>query len=289
MQFHTLMSLFIIVLFLVPVSWSQNSPLEGNWILTDGGVEGGEYSVFEVDNRGNTTFSASYPHVIDNQEYIFDVNHLGKMNVNENDQLVYAGLANGEAQGTDGDIKVRLEVGATGIVSTDNNMIAGVWANSEQYTTPSGTIQDQNSLPFILVRKGFDPGTPGEALAGTWEISIQGENLGWTGQVTLNPDGTMIGEYADSGNVPSVPLSGFFAYSEDKQFDFSYTTTTSLPVVGETTFTFSGEGEGNEDNTHIEGVWSFTVEVSGLASKTFNGTFELTKIEETPISNWQVF
>lgn len=105
----------------------------------------------------------------------------------------------------------------------------------------------------------------------------------------LNPNGSLLGEYSAEQDLPAVPMAGFFTYSETKEFDLSYTTTTELPVVGETTFMVTGTGQGNDDNTHITGVWTITVDVSNLVTKTFEGTFALKKLEETDVMGWWMF
>jgi hypothetical protein len=271
------------------VGYAQDISLEGNWELISGGVEGAEYSTFIVDDRNNVTFSETYPNEYEGVDYIFAVDHTGKFTVSEDGQVGYVGVATGEEINSNGEITAILEVLATGTISDDGNMIAGFWYNKEHYQTPEGDLEDEDGLPFVLIREGYDPGTPGEAIAGVWELTIEGDNISWTGQTTLDPNGSMIGEYASIGDLPAVPLAGFYSYSEDKEFEFEYTTSTSLPIVGETTFTVYGEGQGNEDNTEIAGTWVITVEVSVIATRTFEGTFVLKKVEETPVSNWTIF
>ncbi len=284
---------FAILILIVLATFALNTnaqveALEGNWI-TDAGIEGVEYGVLKIDSKGNVSGSETHTYTIDGTDTIFDVEHTGKITVNEDDQYVYAGIGIGTARDSNGTIRVRLQVAGSGMVSVDDNMLAGFWVSVETYITPDGEIHSEGGYPMTLIREGYDPGTPGEAIAGTWKISIQGENLGWTGEVTLNPDGTMAGEYTSDANLPSVPLSGFFSYSEDHHFECTYTTTTELPTVGETTFTLSCEGQGNEDNTYITGTWSFEVDVTDFLSMTFDGTFDLTKIEETGIHDWNLY
>lgn len=289
--FSAYVYVFIVAfLFFALSSNAQVESLEGRWVIS-AGVERAEYSVLEIDSKGNATFTESYPYSIDDQEYIFDVNHTGKFTYSEDRQFAYAGVGLGEARESGGTVRVRLQVVAGGMGSADDNILVGVWANTEIYTTPEGQVEDDDGLPLTLTREGYDPGSPGEEIAGTWEITLQGENIDWTGQVTLNPDGTMLGSYIPEGSLSEVPipLAGFFSYSETNQFEFSYTTTAELPVVGETTFTLSGQGQGNDDNTQITGTWAFTVQVTELNSRTFEGTFELDKIEDSDVPYWVLF
>ncbi len=279
-----------ILISLSPV-WAQVDQLEGDWNLeTD--IEGGEQSIVTISNNGNTVFSETYPYIIGETEYIFDVGHTGKFTALADGQLLYTGVGNGTALDADGAISVKLVVTGSGMISDDANMVVGVWKNLETYTTPDGNISDSDGKSFILTRDGFDPGTPGAALAGVWEITLTGANIDWTGEVTMNPDGTLMGNYAPTGssNAQMLALAGLFSYSQQKEFDFTYTTEpVELPIVGETTFTLSGTGQGNDDNTHIAGTWEFTVDVSNLVSKTFSGTYEMTKLADAGLDNWALF
>jgi hypothetical protein len=262
------------ILICLPPVWAQVEQLEGDWNLeTD--IEGGEQSIVTISNNGNTVFSETYPYIVGETEYIFDVGHTGRFTALADGQLLYTGVGNGEALDANGDITVKLAVTGSGMISDDANMVVGVWKNLETYTTPDGVINDSDGKSFILTRDGFDPGTPGQALAGLWEITLIGANIDWTGQVTMNPDGTLMGNYAPTGSSTTqmLALAGLFSYSQEKEFDF----------------TLTGTGQGNDDNTHIEGTWEFTVDVSNLVSKTFSGTYEMTKLEDAGLDNWDLF
>jgi len=279
------------ILISLPPVWAQVEQLEGDWNLeTD--IEGAEQSIVTINNNGNTVFSETYPYIVGETEYIFDVGHTGWFTALADGQLLYTGVGNGEALESNGDINVKLAVTGSGMISDDANMVVGVWKNLETYTTPDGVMNDSDGKSFILTRDGFDPGTPGQALAGVWDITLTGANIDWTGQVTMNQDGTLMGNYAPTGSSTTqmLALAGLFSYSQEKEFDFTYTTEpVELPIVGEATFTLTGTGQGNDDNTHIEGTWEFTVDVSNLVSKTFSGTYEMTKLEDAGLDNWDLF
>ncbi len=278
---------------LIATGWIPGSPaatLEGNWNLqTD--VEGAVYSTVAIDGSGKVAFSASYPYEYADQPYIFDVDHVGTYQILADNQITYQGIGNGVARDTNGTVTVTLIVTGTGMISDDGNMVAGVWVNTEEYHTPAGTIMDEDGTPYTLTKEGYEPAEPEEELPGVWEIHIQGENIDWTGQVTLYANGSILGEYSTGlEGVAPVVMSGFYTYSETKQFEFSYTTQpVEIPVVGETSFTLSGSGTGNEENTQIAGTWSFTVAVSDRIDKTFTGTFVLTKIENARVGEWILF
>ena len=278
-------------LFVLPSAWGQVSILEGNWNLTTD-VEGATYGTVAINSLGVVTYTATFTNEFEGVTYTFDVAHTGKFVMNEENQLVYAGTASGEARDSNGEITVKLVVSGTGLLSSDGNVMVGVWVNKESYDTPLGTMSDEDGSSFIMVREGYDPGTPGEALAGVWQLHIQGDNIDWTGEVTLNPDGTLMGEYvpADVQNAAALAMAGLFSYSESKEFQVTYTTEPiTLPVVGEVTFTFTGSGQGNEDNTYISGIWTFTVDVSDRVSQTFEGTFELTKLSDSDVLEWSMY
>lgn len=279
------------VLTLIPLtSQSQVSKMEGVWIL-DTDVPGAEYAPLSIDNQGNVTFSESYPYPIGEVEYIFDVAHTGKVNsfnVETNDFL-YSGVGTGPARDTNGSITVRLDVTANGVLSSDNNMIAGVWYNLETYTTPQGSFLDEDGYPYTLIRQGYVPAESYEAVEGVWQITFTGQNLSWTGEVALAANGLMKGDYSTLPEMPEIPLAGLYTYNEEtKEFTFAYTTTTTLPVVGETKVKVEGTGQGNEDNTLITGTWTITVIVKGR-STTFNGTFEFKKIESSSVPEWTMY
>lgn len=262
---------------------AQVGSLEGTWNI-EPTSEGVEYSPVTVDNQGNASFSETYTYTAGATESIFDVEHTGKFTY-VNQEFVYLGIGVGVARDSNGGVQVRFEVAAYGIGSDDNNMLVGVWVSQETYTTPEGQFLDEEECTLIMTREGYDPGTPGQAVAGVWEVHLTGENIDWTGEVTLDPEGTMTGELAAQSGLP-VPVAGLFSYSEAKAFDFTYSTTTELPVVGEATVTVSGQGQGNGDNSQISGTWLISVEVSTLVTKTFAGTFELTKVAESSVAEW---
>jgi hypothetical protein len=285
----TLSFVYFILSLLSPTAQAQISNMQGEWIL-DTDVPGADYGVVVIDNQGNVTFNESYPYDIGDAEYIFDVGHTGKvtsLDMQTND-FVYGGVGTGPARDTNGTITVRLDVSANGVLSSDSNMIVGVWYNSETYNTPQGVIPDEDAWPYTLIRKGYDPGEPGEEVQGAWQITFTGQNLSWTGEVILDASGMMKGNYSTNPTIPDIPLAGLYTFNaETKEFTFAYTTMATLPLVGETQVKVTGTGKGNEDNTLITGTWIITVEVKGR-STSFNGTFEFKKIADTYVADWDL-
>ncbi len=267
--------------------YAQVESLQGTWNIEISSLEDATFSPVEVDAEGNVFFTETLYDSFEGEDYIFDIEHRGKISTNTGQEFIYLGVANGAARDTNETITVHLEAMASGVISPDNNMIVGVWYNRITIVTPEGQFTDEANFSFLLTREGYDPGTPGAALAGVWEITLTSENFEWTGEVTLDPEGTIMGEYSSSISEMIAPLAGIFSYSEDKTFDVSYTTSTILPVVGETTFVLEGEGEGNEDNTLITGTWTVTVQISNQLTRTFTGTFELKKVEQSGFSYWE--
>ncbi|MFH1742758.1 MAG: hypothetical protein ABIH23_27445 [bacterium] len=281
------------VLFLVfcmvsgaPVE-AQVSQLEGAWVIEDG-TDGTEFSPATINTLGRMTFTEVFSYRIGEQDYVFDINYTGQVTYNESKEFAFVGIGIGMARESNGTVTARIEAAATGIGSADNVVLTGIWLDSRTFTTPDGETPAQTVRPVILVREGADIPTPGAVLAGTWQITLTSTNFEWSGEVTLNPDGSMLGEYSSlSGAL--VPLAGLFTYSETKEFSLTYTTTTELPVLGETTFTLSGEGQGNEDNTEISGTRSFTVQVTDRTTQTFEGTFVLKKIASSGVLSWDSY
>jgi hypothetical protein len=272
------------------VASSQVENLEGEWNI-ETSTENAEFSLITIDNKGNAAFTEHYTYKYMGDDYLFNVNHTGKFLFQDEFQAVYAGLGMGESTNTGNTVVLQMESGGTGLVSTDFNQIVGVWVNKETYQTAEGQLDDEDSASYVMTRVGYEPGTPGELVAGIWKITITGQNIDWTGTIELDPDGTLAGEYAPEG-VPETAwvLAGLYRYSEQQEFNFTYTTEpVELPLVGETTFFLSGTGQGNDDHTQIEGTWSITVKVSNLVTRTFEGTFLMVRLDETLVTDWFLF
>ena len=266
----------------------QVSYLQGKWIITTD-VSGAEFSSAEIDSQGNAVFTQTLTAEMENKTYIFDIQHTGKVTYSTSRDFVYTGTGSGTARDTNGTVKVQIQVVATGMGDNTNNMVMGLWTDKEQYITPQGTLNDEEECTFTMVKEGYDPGTPGQAVAGIWQITLTGENISWTGQVTMNPNGTLAGEYSSSTGMPPVPLAGFYTYDPNtKAITFNYTTMATLPVIGELQVTVSGTGKANPDLTQIAGTWSITVVVKGR-SYNFKGTYEMKKLPNTPIQDWSLF
>jgi len=263
---------------------AQVQQIEGQWNIQAQGVES-EFTPVTIQRIGTATFAETAAFVIESQAIDGTVNYTGKFIYNEDRTFVYAGMGLGTGTADGQSAGIRMEVAIGGIGSTDNNMLAGVWGSKETFTVGGSDLSSERSFPVFFIRDGYDPGAPGEALAGTWQITLTSERYSWTGQVTLNPDGSMLGEYAPAA-APPIPLAGFFSYSDTKEFSFEYTTDVDVPVVGTTTITLTGNGQGDENNTKITGIWSFTVEVSGRQPQTFEGTFVLTKLVTADAGPW---
>ncbi|HPO07431.1 MAG TPA: hypothetical protein PLZ55_02085 [bacterium] len=291
MKMHRLcfsMAGILVVFGCLGVASAQVSLLQGAWIVDDG-IDGTEFGPATINAIGVMSFAEVSTYADEEiGTYVFDITYNGMITYGTDRKFAYGGIGVGVARNTGGTVQVHFDVVAAGIGSTDNNMLAGVWTSPGTLTTPQGQFDVAISRPILLIREGYDPGNPGEDLAGTWSITITGANFEWSGEITLNPDGTMMGE-TGAGLVPPVPLAGFFTYSETKQFNFTYTTTQTLPVLGETTFTLTGQGQGNEDNTEINGTWSFTVQVTDRQSQTFEGTFSLVKIADSSVGYWDLY
>jgi|GEM_PF-4925654 hypothetical protein len=268
---------------------AQVALLEGAWEIQFTGVENAMYGPVTIDGNGNMSFLEILTYDYEGMAYVFDIEHRGKITYNAEHEFVYLGVGNGVARDTNGAVTVRLDVIANGIGDANNNVVVGGWYNKETYVTPIGVLYDEDGWSFAMTREGYDPGAPGEAVAGVWEITLTSENFSWTGEVTLAADGTMMGEYSSTLSEAAALFGGFYSYSEDKTFAFSYSTMTVLPVVGETTFTVAGEGQGNEENTQITGTWSLTVDITNRLTQTFTGTFELKKIETSGVDGWNVY
>ena len=281
-------SLSMLLLVFTVSAQGQVSLLQGKWtISTD--VSGAEFSPAVIDSQGNATFSQTLTAEMGDKTYIFDVQHSGKVTYSTSRDFVYTGTGSGTARDTNGTVKVQIQVTATGMGDNTNNIIMGLWTDKEQYTTPQGTLNDEEDCTFTMVKEGYDPGTPGDAVAGVWQITLTGENISWTGQVTMNPNGTLAGEYTTTTGMPPIPLAGFYTYDPNsKAVTFNYTTMATLPVLGEMQVTVSGTGKANSDLTQISGTWSIAVTVKAR-SYNFKGTYEMKKLANTAINDWSLF
>ena len=157
---------FIVVVGLLVIlcsfnSFAQVERMEGVWELSTE-VPEAEYGPVTIDASGNSQFTETYPYEIGGQEYLIDVEHVGVVTFRNQEEYDYVGTANGFARDTEESIKVFLDVTGNGLLSSDGNMAVGVWMNTEEYTTPTGTYPDYDGSPYVLVRQGYDPGTPEE-------------------------------------------------------------------------------------------------------------------------------
>ncbi len=266
---------------------AQVQQIEGQWNIEAQGVDS-EFTPVTIQRIGTATFGETATFTIDDTDVAGTANHTGKFIYNEDRSFVYAGMGLGTGTSDGQSANIRMEVAIAGVGSTDNNMLAGVWGSKETFTIGADSLTSERSFPIFFIREGYDPGTPGEAIAGTWQITLSSDRYSWTGQVTLNPDGSMLGEYAPAA-APPIPLAGFFSYSETKEFSFKYSTDVEVPLVGTTTIALAGEGHGNEDDTKITGTWTFTVEATGHQTQTFEGTFVLTKLATSHAEPWLMY
>jgi hypothetical protein len=257
--------------------------IAGAWIIDDS-ADGTEFSTATIDEQGGVTFTEVYRTDYKGEEYVFDITHTGTFATPSADAFTYSGTGTGTARESGGTITVQFVTTASGSISPDKNLMAGYWAQQETYDSPQGQVTDQDDAPLLMTRADHDPGTPGAEVEGVWLITLSGENVDWSGQVTLNDNGTMTG-YLDIAE-DTVPLAGLFTYSESNEMEFVYTTTLALPIVGERTFSLEAEGQGNESNTEITGTWAFSVTVSGNIKRNFSGSFKMTKVSIPKSNSW---
>ena len=166
----------------------------------------------------------------------------------------------------------------------------------EAFSSAIGIIVLSTALVFLA-------GCPGEARY-DWEVhdmSRPRPEVVTPGENPCEPpsdaivlfDGTDLSQWEsakDSGPAKWLVKEGYMEVAKDSGYiqtkekfgDYQLHIEWASPAK------ISGEGQGNDDDTHIAGTWAFTVQVTDQMSRTFEGTFELTKIEASGIQDFWV-
>ncbi|MEW6235102.1 MAG: laminin B domain-containing protein [Candidatus Omnitrophota bacterium] len=295
----------IFVLGLPGITRAQTSNLAGNWKLTTF-VSGSEYGVMSIDASGVTQCTEAIVHELTGEDLHFDLIQQGRLQVGEEGSVIYA--AGGIASASENSAyRVTVEAAGAGLVSPASNMIAGVWTENQVYTKLIVPLEvfSATPVPFLLIKEGSIPELPGlivQEAAGNWNVTLNGSTLeiGWTGGVTLNTNGTLIGFLIDKrGPIDrTIPSVGFFTLSETGEFAFEFSATVDIPNLGGKTVTISGSGTIGEDRKTIQGTWTLTIApaTDGTSGKirstpfvldiqadaTYSGDFTMTKESVTP-------
>lgn len=288
------------------IAYGQVDVLQGDWTLTTL-VPDGEYGVFTIDPTGSAGFPTTIRHSLEGQDFTFEAEHRGLAQLQEGFVFAYAGAGTASAVEANS-YRVLSNVVATGVVSPASTVCAGVWLEKQTYTKSlrSLDVVDVTSA-FVLMRDDFVPpelpGYVAEDIEGEWEIVLGDDTLvlSWTGLVTLNIDGTLIGLLGLSDIIEerAAPIAGLYVASEDGVFEFEYATVVEIPVVGVKTVTIYATGQLSEDNTQITGTWTLTVESGDEAAaktqvtqeqlverRTYSGEFNMNRVRTSAVPFW---
>ncbi|MBN1515610.1 hypothetical protein JXA32_03470 [Candidatus Sumerlaeota bacterium] len=250
--------------------------------------DGTTFEQCTIDSSGNATFTEYYDTSMDYPyDYTMTVTHAGVFTYDTNRRFTYTGTGAGVAQ-EDPLATCIFNVSAEGTGSEDHNQLAGYWSDTEQYYYNGSLMgSDVDASQVVMTRVSYIPPEESPEIVGTYLITIYGENFSWSGEVTMNPDGTMTGYISKVGD--DAPLAGLYEYDDaSNTLTFEYTSSMDLPIVGERVFVFEATGTSNDANTVVTGTWSIT-----LTAREFNGTFTMVKsgkqIPNTRASGWILY
>ncbi len=294
-------------LFAVSLAHAQEDALKGTWTLQTK-VPGSEFSVLTFDAEGNVSFTESIVHSIGDTEYNFNTVHRGKAEFTETRQLLYIGAGAGVAAESK-QMAVASEIVATGMGTEDNNLLIGIWKESQAYTQLISPVDTYSATPvaFIMTREGSTPALGGKLLEGEWQLDINDDSLiiNWEGVIELGAEGTILGMLREEGRLADIPVAGLFTIVDPSEFEFSYSTTAEIKNVGVFTFTVSGSGQINEDRTEITGTFTISIErqdeneeeePAGMRPQalvdreplSYTGPFTLTKLQSSSAPSWEL-
>lgn len=298
---------FVVLLGFLPLSISalaQVEQLEGKWVLKTIDPTDTDIGVISIDNKGIASFPQTLVHKIENVDYHFDIAHHAKIELGENRE--YSMVSAGAATATESRFYgVLSNIVATGIISSDTSAVAGIWMENQTYTKNVSTVEvvSASPVPFLMTREGYTPQFSFDFLKGTWDIEVNENSLvlGWTGEVELGAEGTILGTVREKSQKADSPLAGLFT-AKGSEFDFSYTTTLEVTGLGEIAVTIEGSGTINADRTVISGTFTVTIErtaaagggimpqgVQSILPGDYRGTFIMNRNAASQAEGWELY
>lgn len=260
-KYKVLFALSGFMLFSV-YGFAQVEQLEGNWVTKFLDPNDTDIGAVSINSKGTASFPQTLVHKIENTDYHFNVAHLAKIELGETRQftMASAGVATSSESKL---IGVLSNIVATGVISSDTSAVAGIWMENQTYTKNISTVEIDSAspVPFVMMREGYTPKFSFDFLKGKWQIEINENSLilGWTGEVELGGDGTILGTIREKSHIANSPIAGLFT-ATGSEFNFSYTTTIEVADLGEIAITIEGSGTINADRTEISGTFSVTIE-----------------------------
>jgi len=291
------------LLLLSVCAYAQVEQLEGNWVLKSIDPADTDIGTISVDTKGTASFPQTIVHTIENASYNFNVDHRAKIELGENRQftMASAGVATSQESRLYG---VLSNIVATGVISSDTSAVAGIWIENQTYTKNVSTVEIDSAspVPFIMMREGYTPNFSFDFLKGSWQIEVNENSLilGWSGEVELGGEGTILGTVREKSQKANSPLAGLFT-AKGSEFNFSYTTAVEVASLGEIAVTVEGSGTINAERTAITGTFTVTIEktaaaggggisvVNGILPGDYKGTFKLHRDAASFADGWELY
>lgn len=282
---------------------AQVEQLEGNWVAKFLDPTDTDIGAISINTKGTASFSQTLIHTLENSEYHFTVPHVAKIELGENRQftMASAGVATSSESRLYG---VLSNIVASGVISSDTSAVVGIWMENQTYTKNISTLEIDSAspVPFVMMREGYTPKFSFDFLEGKWSIEINDNSLvlGWSGEVELGGEGTILGTIREKSHAANSPIAGLFT-AQGSKFDFSFTTTIEVAHVGEIAVTAEGSGTIDPERTAITGTFTVTIEKTAAAGGAgllpnansilpgvYNGTFKMQK-NASSTHGWELY
>jgi len=282
---------------------AQVEQLEGNWIAKFLDPTDTDIGAIGINTKGTASFSQTLIHTLENSEYRFTVPHVAKIELGENRQytMASAGVATSSESRQYG---VLSNIVATGVISSDTSAVVGIWMENQTYTKNISTLEIDSAspVPFVMMREGYTPNFSFNFLKGKWSIEVNDNSLvlGWSGEVELGGEGTILGTVREKSHIDNSPIAGLFT-AQGSEFNFSFTTTIEVANIGEIAVTVEGNGTIDPERTAITGTFTVTVEKTAAAGGAglipnanailpglYKGTFKMQK-NASSAEGWELY
>lgn len=275
----------------------ETSLLEGEWSRWSFESEL-NFPPVEIDSLGTIKFEQMIEQEIEGSLYHFSPGNFLISLPQENNFITFAG---GGAGPSEENPRITVTTAYTGaaFVSTDYNLIAGLWKEKQTYKNSLSTLFVVDASPEVVVftRDGSESASY-EGIVGDWTIQLQDQSLtvDWEGSLTLDPSGALMGTLQDSDLLNPFPTVGLYEF-EGRDIDFSFSTWVGVGDSKPYYVEITASGRIEEGFTEIHGEFSIVVrkedEEPGngitpqqIRESVYTGPFTMIRSDSTKIDPW---